>query len=172
MWETRAREISEHERISKVPKWLMGILFPGKRAQGFSFTKQSRIVIALVLVLAEVSEAALYTLSRSLSLLIIMLGSLAFFGSLLVIISVFPICIRKDCFDCTLGFHVVAHERTHLRLSSLDEEQVETETLKETRNRPMPLLLSNQRICKGCRFRWYRMFSEATSEYLKEKKAD
>jgi hypothetical protein len=106
-----------------------------------------------------------------LSLLLIMLASLAFFGSFLVIIFVFPIFIRKDCFNCELGFHIIAHERTHLRLNSLDEEQVETETLKETRNRLIPLLLSNQRTCKGCRFRWYKMLSQSTSEYLKEKSA-
>lgn len=90
-------ENSEHERILKVPKWLMGILFPGKRAQGFSLPNQGRIVIVLALVMAEVSEAALYMLSGNLSLLLIMLASLAFFGSFLVIIFVFPIFIREDC---------------------------------------------------------------------------
>lgn len=163
-------EDSEHERILKVPKRLVGILFPGKRALGFSFPKRNRMLMVLILVMAEVSDAALYMLSRSLPLLLIMFASSAFFGSLLAIFFVFPIAIRKDCFDCELGFHVIAHERTHLRLNSSNEEQVETETLKETRNRLIPLLLSNQRICKGCRFRWYQMLSQSTSDWLNEKK--
>lgn len=158
----------DHERILKVPKWLMGILFPWKRAQGSSYSRQSKIVFVLVLVTAEIFEAALYILSREISVFLIMVASLAFFGGLFAIIFFFPIWIRKDCFDCELGFHVIAHERTHLRLNLRDEERVETETLKETRNRLIPLLLSNQRICKDCRFRWYKMLSQSTSEYLRE----
>lgn len=149
----------------------MSVLFPGKRALGFSLPRQGRKAFVLSLIIVEVSEATLYILSRNLYLLLIMLASLAFFGSLLGVIFVFPVFIRKDCSDCELGFHIIAHERTHLRLNSVDEERVETETLKETRNRLIPLLMSNQRICRGCRFRWYKMLSEATSEYLKEKRA-
>lgn len=163
---------ADSERILKVPKWLMGILFPRKSAQGFSFSRQSTRVFVLVLIMVETCEAALYILSREISVLLIIVASSAFFGGLLVILFFFPIWIRKDCFGCELGFHVIAHERTHLRLNLKDEERVETETLKETRNRLIPLLLSNQRICKGCRFRWYKMLSQSTSEYLGEEAQD
>jgi len=160
---------SEHQRILKIPKWLMQIIRHG--AHGISFRKQSWIVAALVFVMVEVCEVALYMLNPSLIFLLFVLAISILFGSLLAIIFVFPITIRKDCFNCEFGFHIIAHERTHLRLNSPDEERVETETLKETRNRLIPLLMSNQRTCKGCRFRWYKMLSEATSEYLKEKRA-
>ena len=143
-------------------------------AQGISYPRQSRMLLLLIFVMAEVCESALYVISRNLSLLLIMSASLVFFGSLLVLIFVFPIFIRKDCYNCELGFHIIAHERTHLRLNSRDEGLVETETLKETRDRLIPLLLANPQMCKGCSFRLRmgsKMYSETISEYLKEKKA-
>jgi hypothetical protein len=166
-----AKNRKGQERILKVPRWLMGILFPWKYAQGFSVPNRSRKLFVLILIMTEASEAVLYVLGRNLSVLWIMLGSLAFFVSLLVVTFFFPIFIRKDCFNCEFRFHIVAHEQAHLSLDSYDEEQVETETLKETRNRLIPLLLSNQRICKNCRFRWYKMLSQSTSEYLEEQKS-
>lgn len=158
---------SGHERILKIPKWLMQIIRHG--VHGFSFPKQSRIIALSMFIVAGVCEVALYILGKNLYLQSILLVGLVLFGSLSAFTFVFPIAIRKDCFDCEFGFHIVAHERTHLRLNSRDEEQVETETLKETRNRLIPLLLSNQRTCKVCRFTWYKMLSQSTSEYLKEK---
>ena len=160
------RENSEHERILTIPRWVMQII--RHNAHGYSYNKQSRIVITLAFVMAEVSEAVLYILSQNFYLLSILLVSSVLFGSLLVIMFVFPIVVRKDCSDCEFGFHIIAHERTHLRLNSLDEDKVETETLKETRNRLIPLLLSNQKACKGCRFKYYGMLSQSTSEYLKK----
>lgn len=159
-------ENSRHERILEIPKWLMQ--FIRRDAHGFSYPKRSRLGIILVFVMAMVLDAVLYILSQNFIVLLILSGSLVLFGSLIVIMFVFPIVIRKDCSNCEFGFHIIVHERTHLRLNSGDEEKVETETLKETKNRLIPLLLSNQRTCKGCRFRWYKMLSQSTSEYLKE----
>lgn len=159
-------EKSKHERILKIPKWLMQVIRRG--AHGYSYPKKSRIGIASVFVMVEVFEAVLYNVSQSFIVLLILFGSLVLFGSLLVIMFVFPIVIRKDCANCKFGFHIIAHERAHLRLNSLDEDKVEAETLRETRNQLIPLLLSNQRACRGCRFKYYKMVSQSTSEYIKE----
>jgi hypothetical protein len=78
------------------------------------------------------------------------------------------IVIRKDCYECRLDFHIVAHEQTHLRLNSLDEFRVEEETLKKTAVQLIPILLSNHALCEDCFFRWRKMYCQATSNYLKK----
>jgi hypothetical protein len=56
--------------------------------------------------------------------------------------------IRSDCSGCQFSFHIIAHEQTHLRLNSLDEALVEEETLKQTKHKLIPLLLSNQKYAR------------------------
>lgn len=93
-----------------------------------------------------------------------------------VIVSIFAILlalptifIRKDCFECQLGFYIIAHERNHLLLNSSDEVYVEEETLKQIRNQLVPILLSNPKLCKNCAFQLRRVYSQATYSYLKDK---
>jgi len=86
----------------------------------------------------------------------------------LAILSVLPtILIRKDCFECQFGFHIIAHERNHLKLRK-SEAIVEEETLKQTGTRLIPILLSDPKICKRCVFLWRRMYCKATFNYLRE----
>lgn len=79
------------------------------------------------------------------------------------------IFIRKDCFECQLGFHIIAHEGNHLKLGSSEETVVEEETLRQTRDRLIPILLSNPKICKGCPFWLRKMYCHATFNYIKRK---
>lgn len=78
------------------------------------------------------------------------------------------IFIRKDCFGCQFGFHIVAHERNHLLLQTSNEEVVEEETLGETASKLIPILLSNRKICKGCVFSWRKMYCVAAVNYVKK----
>jgi len=101
---------------------------------------------------------------------VIPVWSIIFFLSVL---SALPtIFIRKDCSECQLGFHIIAHERNHLLLNSLDEASVEEETLKQTRDQLIPILLSNPRLCRDCLFPLRKMYSQATFNYLKEKQKE
>ena len=79
------------------------------------------------------------------------------------------IFIRKDCFECQFGFHIIAHERNHLLSRKSEEIGVEEVTLKQTGDRLIPILLSNPKICKGCPFSWCKMYSQETFNYLKRK---
>jgi hypothetical protein len=77
------------------------------------------------------------------------------------------ILIRKDCYECQFGFHIVTHERSHLSLNSLDEVLVEEKTVKQTEDRLIPILLSNPKMCKDCFFKWRKIYCRATFDYLK-----
>ena len=100
----------------------------------------------------------------------IMLLGVPIVGALLFVFALSissTILIRKDCYGCQFGFHIVTHERSHLSLNSLDEVLVEEKTVKQTGDRLIPILLSNPKICKDCFFRWRRMYCQATFDYLK-----
>jgi hypothetical protein len=88
---------------------------------------------------------------------------------LTVLLALPSIFIRKDCSECQLGFHIIAHERNHLLLDLLDEDLVEEETLRLTRNQLIPILLSSPKLCKDCLFPLRKTYSQATFDYLKEK---
>ena len=92
--------------------------------------------------------------------------SCAIFLLFSIFVALPSIFIRKDCSECQFGFHIINHERNHLRLNSSDEFTVEEETLKQTEDRLIPLLLSNLKICKGCPFNWRKMYCQKTFEYL------
>ena len=85
---------------------------------------------------------------------------------LLVLPTIF---VRKECFECQFGFHIIAHERNHLLLGRSEEIIVEEETLRQTGNRLISILLSNPSICKGCPFLWGKMYCQATLNYLERK---
>ena len=85
-------------------------------------------------------------------------------------LTIFPtIFIRKDYFECQLGFYIIDHERNHLLLRE-SEKIVEEETLRKNRDRIIPILLSNHKICKDCPFFIRKIFSQATFNYLNANK--
>jgi hypothetical protein len=88
--------------------------------------------------------------------------------SFLALASMPTIFIRKDCSNCQLSFHILAHERNHLSLNSRDEALVEEEALKETGNKLIPILLSNAKLCNDCVFPLRKIYAQATFNYLKE----
>jgi len=141
-----------------------------RNALAFCIPRKSLIRIT---VLFTVTEIALYSFHYFLAtpvftMLIpaILLGLLLVFMFALNISS--AIVIRRDCCECQLGFHIIAHEQTHLRLNSLDERRVEEETLRQTGAQLIPILLSNPAMCKDCFFRWRKMYCQATYSYLKK----
>ena len=85
-----------------------------------------------------------------------------------VLLALPTIFIRKDCFECQFGFHIIAHERNHLILRTSEEIVVEEETLKQTGERLVRILLSNPKMCRGCIFLWRKMYCNAVFNYLKK----
>jgi C4-type Zn-finger protein len=79
------------------------------------------------------------------------------------------IIIRKECDECQFRFYIIAHEKNHLKLNSLDEETVEKETLKQTGSRLFPIILSNPKLCKDCGFRGTK-YLEAATKYVERQK--
>ena len=89
---------------------------------------------------------------------------------ILFILSALPtVFIRKGCFNCQFGFHIVEHERKNLLFKTLKEILVEEETLRHTGGQLIPILLSNPKICRDCPFNWRKMYCQATLNYLKKK---
>ena len=79
------------------------------------------------------------------------------------------IIIRKECDECQFHFYIIAHEKNHLKLNSLDEEMVEKETLKQTGSKLFPIILSKPKLCKGCAFRRMK-YLEAATKYVERQK--
>lgn len=79
------------------------------------------------------------------------------------------IIIRKECYACQLGFHIIEHEKTHLKLNSLDDDLVDKETLKQTGSKLFPIILSKPTLCKDCGFTRKKYLVAATA-YAEEKK--
>jgi len=88
---------------------------------------------------------------------------------LLILLALPTIFIRKDCYECQFGFHIMAHERNHLLLGASDEIVVEGETLKQTEDRLIPIFLSNSKMCNDCLFLGRKMYCQAGFNYLKKK---
>ena len=149
----------------KIPKALML-----RKALAFCVPRKSLMGIIVLFVIAELAFYAFhYFLAMPVFTMLIptiLLGIPLVFMFVLNISS--TIVIRKSCYNCQLGFHIIAHERTHLRLNSLDEFRVEEETLKQTGAQLVPALLSNPGMCKDCFFRWRKMYCQATLNYLKK----
>ena len=150
--------------ILKIPKWLW-------KSKRLAFCMPRNQAISSLLILMGIAVfLGLYSYYGRIHFLInvLLIASLVF-GFSLVALGLLPtIFIRKDCFECQFGFHIIAHERNHLRLRT-SEEIVEEEALKQTGDRLIPILLSNPKICKGCPFLWRKMYCHATFNYLKIK---
>ena len=54
---------------------------------------------------------------------------------------------------------------SHIKLKERNEIITERETLKQTKDALIPLLLSEPKMCKDCLFHWRQMYCEATYEY-------
>lgn len=163
--------------MKKVSGWLLRILYPQAKALGASFPTE-RVLQWLALF---VGFLVFMFLSIMLSIPFLHLPHV------LILLSLLPICsgcglvlasichflavvfIRKECFSCPFGFHIIEHEETHLKLNSLDEQLVETETLKQTGRKLFPIILSKPKLCQGCAFRQKEYFEAATA-YVEEKK--
>jgi len=152
--------------ILKIPRWLWKLMQPRGVAFCITRTRAVSLIFALIGVAFFTVMFACYAyvpfpVRVTTIVLWVILFSLA-------ILSVLPtIFIRKDCFECQFGFHIISHERNHLKLRK-SEAIVEEETLKQTGTRLIPILLSDLKICKRCVFLWRRMYCKTTFNYLKE----
>src|SRR4030042_2616431 len=131
--------------ILKIPKALMI-----RNALAFCIPRRSLIAITVLFAVTEVAFYAFhYFLATPLFSMLIptmLLGVPLVFVFVLNVSS--AIVIRKDCYECQLGFPIITHEQIHLKLNSLDECRVEEETLKRTGAKLIPILLSNPAMCK------------------------
>ena len=152
--------------ILKVPKWLWKLLpFP---SVAFCMTQLRAVLLTLALIGVGFFGAmfAYYVyIPFPTKVITTVLWFLLF--SFVILLFLPTIFIRKNCFECQLGFHIIAHERNHLKLRK-SEQIVEEETLKRTGARLIPILLSNPKLCKDCRFWLRKMYCHATLNYLKE----
>ena len=139
-----------------------------KKPHAFCIPKKSVIPIVVLVILVEAAFILFYLkATKPIFLVFALIG--AIIGVTLLSISLFGvIVIRKDCFNCQFAFHILEHEKSHLRLNSLNELAVEQDALKQTYTKLIPLLLSNPKLCKECGFMWRRMYGEATLKFIKE----
>lgn len=161
--------ISRSERVIKVSKRLMQFLMP-RKALAFCVPKIS-VLNMVVTVAAAILLLAMLLHFLAVPVFVMLVPSVMLGVPLIFMLSLYfssAIIIRKDCYECQFGFHIIAHERNHLILNSRDEFLVEEETLKQTGGRLVSILLSNPKTCKDCFFAWRRMYSQATSDYLKQ----
>lgn len=157
------------KRVIRVSKRLMGFLMP-RRALAFCIPKTSAVGASAVAILATMLIVVLYHFLAFPNFVLLIFSILLGFPLAFMIALYFSsaVVIRKDCYGCILGFHIIAHERNHLALNSRDEVMVEEETLKQTQDRLIPILLSDPKICKDCFFAWRRMYCRATHDCLSE----
>lgn len=153
--------------ILKIPKWFWKLI--ERRSVAFCMTRTRAVSLIFVLIALGVLEVVfayyVYIPFPVKVTAVILWGILFSLAILLVLPSIF---IRKDCFECQFGFHIIAHERNHMNLGKSDEVAVEEQTLKQTGTQLIPILLSNPKICKGCPFLWRKMYCHAVFNYLEE----
>jgi len=153
--------------ILKIPKWLWKLLSLPSIA--FCMTRNRAVIILLAFISVGFFNLIIFSYFPLIPLILkIVVTSLwVIFFSLIILLFLPTIFIRKDCFECKFGFYIIAHERNHLLLRK-SEEIVEQETLKQNTDLLIPILLSNLKTCKGCRFMGRKMYCEATFNYLKQ----
>lgn len=143
------------------------------QVQGICFPQKSVLYFGILVFFPELVFLVLYAFDPSPLVAGTMLAWLILFGSLLVLVSILhfrgTISIRKECCECQLGFHIIEHERTHLKLNSRNEELVERETLKQTGSKLFPIILSKPKLCKDCAFR-RKKYLVATTEFAEREK--
>lgn len=153
--------------ILKIPKKLW---FLRTTALAFCMTRNRAVPFLLVLIglgFFEVMFVYYAPTPFRVTVIATILWSISF--SWIILLALPTIFVRKDCFECQFGFHIIAHERKHLVLGTSEEKTVEEETLKQTGDCLIPILLSNPRICKGCPFLWRKMYCQETFNYLKNR---
>lgn len=160
----------ENLKVKKVSGWLLRILYPQAKALGASFptVRVLQLLALFIGLLIFVFWSAMLSISfLHLTYVLILLSLLPICsGCSFVLASVCHfltvIFIRKECYSCPFGFHIIEHEETHLKLNSLDEDKVDKETMKHTRKELFPLILSKPKLCKGCAFGNKKYLEEAT----------
>ena len=158
---------NEHNRVLKVPKWVMRVFF--RNGLGFCIPKRSAVPIATLCIFGAVPFILLYLIFPNSGFSIFPVAGITVVGATLLSLAVFGvIVVRKDCYNCQFAFHILAHEKSHLSLNSIEEVTVEGNALDQTYNKLIPLLLSDPKMCNDCHFKWRRMYSEATSKYIEE----
>jgi len=128
-------EEREHNRVLKVPKWLMQVL--RHNAHAFCIPKKSGVMIAILIVFGEAILIWLYlNFFNNFFVVFALVG--IFVGITILYISAFGvIVVRKDCYNCQFAFHILAHEKSHLRLDSRDEmySQATSDYIQEKQER-------------------------------------
>lgn len=156
-------------KVDGVTSWIMRRL----KVQGICFPQKSVLYAGVWLFLPLSLLLVLYAFDPSPVVAGTMLSWLTLFGSLFVYVSILHflriISIRKECCECQLGFHIIEHEKTHLKLNSRNEELVDKETLKQTGSKLFPIILSKPKLCKDCAFRRKKYLIAAT-EYAEDQK--
>jgi hypothetical protein len=160
-------EVKPEKFVIKVPKVLWfrpdALAFCMARSRGIFFLGASVIYGVFVF---NYDYSHFPTSAFDIAFTVFFAVSCAIFFLLSFLAALPSIFIRKDCSECQFGFHIIDHERNHLLLNSSDEFTVEEETLKQTKDRLIPLLLSNLKLCKDCPFNGRRMYCKTTLEYL------
>jgi hypothetical protein len=141
--------------------------------QGASYPGKSVLRAGMLFLATDLILLVLYAFYQSPFLVIPMLEWMIFGITIFVLVFILHyfrvILIRKECYECQLGFHIIEHEKTHLKLNSLDEKLVEIETLKQTASKLFPIILSKPKLCKRCAFRGKRYLVAATENILGQK---
>lgn len=158
-------------RIWVFPTWVMHRwpFYP----QAFSSVRFTVLGMTGLLLLSEFFFGMLYMLSNTFPFILMTTIALSILGTFLVFFLVLYffgiLVIGRDCFNCLLGFHVIAHETTHIKLNLRNEEVVEEETLKQTRSQLIPMLAAFPELCKKCAFRGPR-YEREIAKYLQNMK--
>lgn len=154
--------------ILKIPKWFWKLL--QVKSVAYCVTRMRAISFAVLCVSIGIFGLIFaYHFSAPLRTVIVPIVIWAFFFSLSVLWLLPTIFIRRDCFECQFGFHIITHERNHLSLRE-SEEIVEEETVKQTGEQLIPILLSDPKLCKNCPFSLRKTYSLATFNYLSDER--
>jgi hypothetical protein len=138
--------IDEKVRVVMKPGWFLKILYPLHKALGASSPGIRVWLTGIFLFAPELILLIFNAFYPNLGLVIVMMAYLIFLGGHFVLAFILHflglIIIRKECDQCQFRFYIIAHEKNHLKLNSLDDELVEKETLKQTGSKLFPIILS------------------------------
>jgi hypothetical protein len=146
--------MKEQVRIWKKPGWFLRILDPRSKPLGASSPLVRVWMTGISLFVPELFLFTLNAFYPNLIFVITIVAWLIYCGILFALALTMHflgvIIIRKECDDCQFRFHIIAHEKNHLKLNSLYDDMVERETWKQTGSSLLPLILSNPVLCKDC----------------------
>jgi len=164
---------NEKVKIVKKPGWFLRILYPLHKALGASSPLARVWLTGIIFFVPELFLLTLNAFYPNLVLVIEMMVWLIYVGGHFVVAFILHflgiIIIRKECDECQFRFYIIAHEKNHLKLNSLDEELVEKEMLTQTGSKLFPIILSKPKLCKGCAFRRTK-YLEAATKYVERQK--